>query len=453
MTPIPDSVPAPHSEPTLERLPPGPRLRIVQVARYVRNSDAYLAAGLAKYGDPFLYRAPGISLAVTANPEIIEQIYGAPPGTFGVDAWVIHPLVGVNSLLGTSGEQHQRDRKLLMPPFHGARMRNYGTTIRETAIEAAERLRPGKPFRSLELSQHITIEVILRAVFGVVERARRARYRHAIAAWMESVNPLFLMVRALRRPAFPPWRTYSRALAALDALILEEIEQRRDRATGEDILSLMMAARYDDGSAMSRQELRDQLLTLLLAGHETSAVSISWALYELHRKPDVLEKLRNEIDGLPVNCAPDDLVGLPYLEAVCKETLRLHVVTPNVPKHLNVPMKIGRYLLPAGSGVTIAFGAVHQRPELYPGPTVFRPERFLERKFGPFEFVPFGGGNRRCIGAAFAMYEIKLVLAELVRRYRFRLAGDAPELTVLRGVTLGPANGVPMVLEGAISRP
>ena len=176
-------------------------------------------------------------------------------------------------------------------------------------------------------------------------------------------------------------------------------------------------------------------------------MSIAWALYELHRNPTVLEKLLDEVESQPLDCAPDDLMGLPYLEAVCKETLRLHPVTPNVPKQLNVPMKLGKYLLPAGAGVTIAFGAVHQRPDLYPEPTLFRPERFLERKFGPFEFLPFGGGNRRCIGAAFAMYEIKLVLAELLRRYRFRLSGIAPERTVLRSVTLGPANGVPMVLE------
>jgi cytochrome P450 len=264
---------------------------------------------------------------------------------------------------------------------------------------------------------------------------------------MESVNPLFLMVRSLRHPLFPPWRSYSRALGALDALIFEELEQRQQSGPGEDILSLMMAARYDDGAAMSRQELRDQLLTLLLAGHETSAVSIAWALYELDRHPDVLQKLLNEIESLPLDCAPDDLIALPYLEAVVKETLRLHAVTPNVPKQLNVPMQIGRYRLPAGAGVTIAFGAVHQRPELYPEPTMFRPDRFLERKFSPFEYLPFGGGNRRCIGAAFAMYEIRIVLAELLRRFRFRYSGSAPERTVLRGVTLGPASGVPMVLE------
>ncbi|MGE5730427.1 MAG: cytochrome P450 [Gemmatimonas sp.] len=439
--------PTPAADPTIEGLPPGPSLAFVQLARFVRNSDAYLAAGIKRYGDPFHYRAPGISLSVTANPEIIEQIYGAPAGTFGVDAWVIAPLVGENSLLGMNGERHQRDRKLLMPPFHGARMRTYGAVIREAALEASDRIQPGESFRALELTQHITIEVILRAVFGVVERSRRERYRHAIAAWMESVNPLFLMVRSLRHPFFPPWRRYSRALATLDALIFEEIEQRQQSQPGEDILSLMMAARYDDGAAMSRQELRDQLLTLLLAGHETSAVSIAWALYELHRNPTVLEKLLDEVESQPLDCAPDDLMGLPYLEAVCKETLRLHPVTPNVPKQLNVQMKLGKYLLPAGAGVTIAFGAVHQRPDLYPEPTLFRPERFLERKFGPFEFLPFGGGNRRCIGAAFAMYEIKLVLAELLRRYRFRLSRIAPERTVLRSVTLGPANGVPMVLE------
>lgn len=446
MTSTPDFAPAALVDPTIEGLPPGPPLRLIQMARFVRNSEAYLTAGLQKYGDPFQYRAPGISLAVTANPETIEHIYGAPAGTFGVDAWVIAPIVGENSVLGMSGERHQRDRKLLMPPFHGARMRAYATLIRDTTLEASERLRPGEPFRALELTQQIAIEVILRAIFGVVVPARRERYRHAIEAWMNSVNPLFLMMRSLRHPLFPPWRKYCRALAELDALVFEEIEQRQLSQPGEDILSLMTAARYDDGRPMSRQELRDQLLTLLFAGHETSAVSIAWALYELHRHPDALRKLHNEIDSLPTDCAPDDLAGLPYLEAVCRETLRLHPVTPNVPKQLNVPMRIGKYQLPAGSGVTIAYAAVHRRADLYPEPTQFRPERFIERKYGPFEFLPFGGGNRRCLGAAFAMYEIKLVLAELLRHHRFRLSASSPERTVLRSVTLGPADGVPMVI-------
>jgi cytochrome P450 len=444
MTTTPDLIST--TDPTIEGLPPGPSLRLVQMARFVRDSEAYLAEGLAKYGDPFHYRAPGVSLAVTANPETIEQIYSAPSGTFGVDAWVIAPVVGENSLLGMSGDRHHRDRKLLMPPFHGARMRTYATLIRDTTLEASERLRPGEPFRALELTQHIAIEVILRAVFGVVESGRRERYRNAIEAWMNAVNPLFLFVRSLRHRFFPPWRTYARALDALDALVFEEIEQRQHSRPGDDILSLMIAARYDDGSPMTRQELRDQLLTLLFAGHETSAVSIAWALYELHRHPEVLGRLLREIGSQPEDCEPDDLAGLPYLEAVCKETLRLHAVTPNVPKQLKVPMKIGKYLLPAGSGVTIAYASVHQRPELYPEPTRFRPERFIERKYGPFEYLPFGGGNRRCIGAAFAMYEIKIVLAELLRRYRFQLAEGAPERTVLRSVTLGPANGVPMTV-------
>ena len=241
---------------------------------------------------------------------------------------------------------------------------------------------------------------------------------------MDGIGQPALSDGALAAPSFfPALAELLARLGALDALIFEELEQRQQSEPGEDILSLMMAARYDDGAAMSRQELRDQLLTLLLAGHETSAVSIAWALYELDRNPDVLQKLLNEIESLPLDCAPDDLIALPYLEAVVKETLRLHVVTPNVPKQLNVPMQIGRYLLPAGAGVTIAFGAVHQRPELYPEPTLFRPERFLERKFGPFEYLPFGGGNRRCIGAAFAMYEIRIVLAELASALSLSLLG------------------------------
>ena len=228
-------------------------------------------------------------------------------------------------------------------------------------------------------------------------------------------------------------------------MVREEIAARRD-APGEDILSLMLAARYDDGEAMTDPQIRDELLTLLAAGHETTAIALAWAMYWLHRDPAALERLRAELATLGDEPDPEAIAQLPYLEAVCNETLRLYPIVPLAPRTLRQPMTLGEHEIPAGVNVGACTVLVHRHPALYPDPDSFRPERWLARKFAAWEFTPFGGGIRRCIGAAFAVYEMKQVLAAILPRHRLRLADDAAIGPARRNITLGPRGGVRMIL-------
>jgi len=292
----------------------------------------------------------------------------------------------------------------------------------------------------LRAAQNISLKVIQRAVFGVQDSSSVRAWSAAVVAMMDSAHPAGMFFKAFRVAPFGlgPWAKFIAARAAVDRMIYREIHERRTHARyGDDILSLMMQARYDDGSSMSDAELRDELLTLLLAGHETTAISLSWALYWLHRDSRKLERLRDELDGAAES---DAIAQFPYLDAVCNETLRLHPIVTDVVRTARAPLTVGGYMLPAGTAVAVSITNIHERPELYERPGEFEPERFLQKKYSPFEFLPFGGGHRRCLGAAFAQHEMKLVLAEMLSSHRFELVGD--EVPARRGVTIGPARGV-----------
>jgi cytochrome P450 len=436
-------------------LPPGPRVAGVQALRYMNDTYGYLSECARRYGDPFTVPTLGGPLVYTADPEAVRQIFSADPDRF--DVWtpeVLAPVVGDTSLLLVSGARHRRDRKLLMPPFHGARMRAYGRVMAEAASRVAARWRTGERVVALDAMQEISLEVILRAVFGVRDPARVECYRRVIAAINQTAHPAFLFFRFLRREfgGRGPWAKFLRDRARLDALIFEEIAQRRAPGTEtearDDVLSLMMAARHDDGSAMSDAELRDELLTLVLAGHETTAVTLAWALYWLHRDNDARARLLDEVDALGRDPEPDALAGLPFLDAVCNETLRLNPVVAEVVRLLREPFELRGYTLPAGAALAASISLVHEREEVFPDPRSFRPARFLGRKYSPFEFIPFGGGARRCLGAAFAGYEIRVVLATLLRDNVLRLASNTPVRPHRRGVTMGPEGGVPLVFDG-----
>lgn len=433
-------------------LPPGPRFGIVQSLGYMRDPYAIYADRIARYGDPV--RIPTINgpLVVTADPEGVKQIFAADPDTFEV--WtpdLLAPMVGSNSLLLVSGARHRRDRKLLTPPFHGARMRAYGESMRGSTLRVAGRFREGEPFLAQTCTQALSLDIIIRTVFGVVEPHKVDALRMAIVGVAETAHPTILFFRSLRRSlgGYGPWDAFVRARDSLDRIMFAEIRERRQSGhSGEDILSMMLAARYEDGGAMSDDELRDELLTLLLAGHETTAIALAWSLYWLHRHPDTLAKVHAELDALPPDAAPDALAQLPYLDAVCSETLRLHPIVPDIARRLRRPFELKGYLLPAGESVGVAITALHNRTDLYPEPTRFRPERFIERRFSPFEWAPFGGGARRCLGAAFAQFEMKIVLGTLLRAYRFRLDEPGDVKPARRSITMGPATGVRLVYEG-----
>jgi cytochrome P450 len=436
-------------------LPPGPPGGLLTTVRTLRDPFAALVGYVGKYGDPFTVSlALQGKIVVTGDLDSVRGVFGAPPETFGsIGARVMGPILGPGSVLVLEGAAHRRARKLLNPPFHGDRMRAHGRVMCDIARERTFHLAVGSRFTVQEVAQAISLEVILQAVFGVRGSERLARFDRAVRAVMGSLGA-WVALPFLRHSfaGLGPWARFQRRRVALAGLVSEEIASRQSTlptlaAPGEgnereDILSLLLAARYEDGAPMTEADVFDQLLTLVAAGHETTMIALSWAFYWLHRTPEALERLHAELDALPPDADPELLARLPYLEAVVQETLRLYPVVPIATRLLAVPFELKGYTLPAGVSVGVATGLVHYREDLYPDPTRFSPERFIGRSFGPAEYFPFGGGVRRCLGAAFATYELKLVLATLLRSLRVRLVRAAPVRPAMRAAGVGPGGPV-----------
>lgn len=419
----------------------------MQTFRYARDPYGFLAGMLARHGDPFTAHFVNGTVVMTGDPGTVQKIYSADPDTFiqfGADA--VRPLLGDASIMLMTGDRHRRERKLLMPAFQGERMRAYAETMQAAAHAAAAAWPRGQIFVFQDSAQWISLEVIVRAVFGVVDPARVEVVRAAVLELVDATVPSVLFFPFLQREFFGlgPWARLQRARRRFGALIAEELAARRSRpgASGPDILSSMFAARHDDGSAMTDGELEAELLTLLVAGHETTGIALAWAIYWLHRDRERLGKLLAELDGAGDHPAPDVLARLPYLDAVVHETLRLHPIAPDTPRLLARPFELAGYSLPAGVAVAPATALLHARPDVYPEPHAFRPERFLGAKFSPFQYTPFGGGHRRCLGSAFAMYELKIVLATLLGHHRLALAEPRDVKPGRRNIVLGPSTGV-----------
>jgi cytochrome P450 len=353
------------------------------------------------------------------------------------------------------GDAHRRERKLLMPPFHGERMRAYGTVMVEAARRAFAGVAQGDAFLAIERSTEISLEAIVRAVIGVEEPDRVGAWQRVIRATLEAAKPMFLFSKATQRAPFGlgPWATYLRASKEADRLLYEQIALTRDHPEGrEDVLSLMVDARYEDGGSMTDEHIRDEVRTLLIAGHETTSITLAWALYAVHRHPAVKGRLCAELDALGPDSAPDEVARLPYLNAVVDETLRRFPVIEAVFRVLRRPWTFGGYDLPAGIAIGAAIVLVHRREDIYPNPDAFQPERFLEGKPKPYEYLPFGGGSRRCIGAAFSHYESCLALATVLREFELELLESREVAVSRRNVTLGPKGGVRMRMVGPRSR-
>jgi cytochrome P450 len=424
----------------------GPRSRLLSTFRILRDPQAWVDRWLERYGDPVTVRTINGTVVMTADPAKAKWIWAHDPddyAQFGVEAMA--PLLGARSLLTVSGEAHRRDRKLLMPPFHGARMRGYADVMAAAARRHFGRAIGVGVVRARDVAQEISMEVIIRTVFGVGDE-RVGTFTEAVLAVVESAGPLAFFVPALQRGIGPlsPYARARRRLEALDVLLQEQIERVRKDGGGDDILSMLVAARWDDGSAMDDAHIRDELRTLLVAGHETTAITIAWALDAVHRDPAVLARLRAELEGAAGS--PEDDAKLPYLDAVGRETLRRWPVLPEVMRVLERPLRFDGRDVPAGHALGVAVVNIHHRPDLYPEPLSFRPERFLERKYGPHEYMPFGGGHRRCLGAAFAEFELEIVLAVAVREFTFELREREVPRAVRRNITMGPRSGVPVVV-------
>ncbi|MEO0375629.1 MAG: cytochrome P450, partial [Cyanobacteria bacterium P01_A01_bin.17] len=397
-----------------------------------------------------------------SHPDVIQQLFSSDTKELVAPSNpLLRPIVGDHSVFGLTGQRHRRERKLLMPPFHRDHIASYGHLITDLTLKALAPLSVGESFIARTLVQDISIEVILRVVFGLNEGQRFEQLKALLVAFSDRIqNPLFisaLFIPTLQQDwgKLTPWGYLKSLQRQISQLLYAEIQDRRSQqdSSSQDILSLLIAAQDEEGQPMSAAELHDELLTLLLAGHEATTNEIAWALYWIHRTPTVLENLQSELKKNGDNLTPIALTQLPYLMAVCNETLRISSVAfLSFPREVAAPMTLMGHHLEPGTRVYACIYLTHRRPDLYPEPEQFRPERFLDRKYSMSEFLPFGGGVRRCIGDVLAQFEMQLIVAQILSHYRLTLASQTPETPKRRGVNVAPASGVKMVVQSSAEK-
>jgi cytochrome P450 family 135 len=419
-----------------EALPPGPPdPRLAQMLQWLARPVTYAERQRDRYGDVFTARIEERPWVMLGDPADVRTVFTAGPARVnaGEANGILRPTLGSHSLLLLDGDEHLRQRKLMLPAFHGERVDRYREIMREATERAVSSWPPGEAFALRPHTQAITLEVIMRAVFGLEEEeeAAVARLREPLRRMLDwAGNPAALLLVAVVGPDHPFVRRVltRRYLEPVDRELYALIAARRaapDLGEREDILSTLLLAHDEEGEPMTDVELRDELLTLLLAGHETTATSLAWAVERLVRHPGGLERLADDAE---------------YAEAAVKEILRLRPVVAIVLRRLREPLQVGGRELPAGATVAPCILLVHRREDIYRDPEAFRPERFLERPPGTYSWIPFGGGVRRCLGAAFAQIEMQVVLQTLAQAVRLEAVGEA-EGVRRRGVTLVPARG------------
>ncbi|WXB20195.1 cytochrome P450 [Pendulispora albinea] len=449
------------------------------------NPGSFLDRCHRQFGDTFTARFGSYPPSVfVSHPEDIKRVFLASSDEVSAgeaNTNLMGFLFGQSSVLSLDGKSHLRARRMVMPPFHSERLRTYYGSMRARTDEAIRRWPVGRPFSMHEEMHRLTFDIILGILFGPQEREFYEPFRSLVAELVKQTeSPLFHALFAMlpseqltawltRSPArvslgplgerditrILPGGAILRAKHGIDAMVYGEITRRRASPyRGDDVLSTFLDAKGEDGRGMSDAELHDQLITLFIAGHDTTATALSWAFYHLLKQPGVLGKLRAEVNHVP---ADDEAWGhriceLPYLDAFIKETMRLTPVAPIIIRILQQPLTIGKYEIPAGSYVTPCVYLTHRRPDVWPEPERFRPERFLGTKTNPYEFFPFGGGVRRCLGASFALHEMKLLLAQVISRTELRLEPGPDEPIARKGLFLAPGRGVSVIVDGRPKR-
>lgn len=447
-----NSLPSTPSTALQSRLPPGPRGSWRPTLQLIRNPRAAMERWVKDFGDPFLLNALNGPVVVTGREDLIRTIHGQDPNIYSPFATgTIAPLIGSGSMLILEGDPHRRERRLVMPMFHGDRMKAYGLSMQQSALEQLEQFRARGQFDTLELMTAISLEVIVRTIFGGNNRELTNKLMEASRSLVANSHPLLFFSKKAHFSllGFSPWDRYVRAKQTLLKLLDEVVTSRQQGPEeSDDILALLCSATYEDGEKITRDHLFAELITFLFAGHETTALSLTWAIYHLHSNKDCLARLRDELDSLPDN-SPVSLSGAAYLKAAVQETLRIHPIVTETLRKLKAPLQLGEYVIPVGTAVAPATVLAHHNPSTYPEPESYRPERFIERSYSPFEYMPFGGGHRRCIGAAFATYEMAIVLGTLLKRFEWELVDSQPVIPKRRSVTIGPSTGVPIRVLGS----
>jgi cytochrome P450 family 135 len=411
---------------------------------FFRRPTAFLERCHERYGDAFTLRMPRTEpMVFLADPDLVKEVWtrdklnGLPSGR----RITLQPVLGPRSLLLQEGGEHLRRRRLMLPPFHGERMRRYGELMDEVTLRDIDEWPVGRPFALMPRMRSITRDVILRALFGTQAGAREDELRRRIDDVLARTTRTTTQLTVLTGEALGVKQTpFHRAVRRMDDVLREEIRERQvapDLEERDDVLSMLVLARDDDGSPLDEDELRDQLVTLLLAGHETTATALAWAFDALFRNPEVLARLQASL-------ADSD----EYLDAVVEETLRIRPTVQDVGRRLGEPLRTnGGLTIEAGTAVFASVHLIHHRSDLYPDPLAFRPERYLgDERPSTYAWIPFGGGMRRCLGAAFAQFEMRRVLRTVLEHVDLRPATDGAEPLERRPVTVVPRHGTPAVL-------
>jgi cytochrome P450 len=423
-------------------------LNILQQLRYF-NEPLSMSGWLREhYGDFVPMAFGGQEYIGIASAEAARQVFSADPNGYEV-FWKesFTALMGEESVWVIIGEKHRKERLLFSPAVHANHFRHYGGVIREIARLHFGKWRAGTTVRAIDTTLGIALDVIMRLVFGAEGEQEMAEGRKALSESTGNIHPLIVFFPALQKPWFPLWRRYTSARQAMYAWTDKLVAARRAAGRNvQDVLGVLMNVRDEHENPVDSDYLHTELNSILSAGHETTAVALGWALYELGQHPEILKKLRDELTALGPDPDPALILSLPYLDAICKETIRLHPILAECARIPMQPMEIAGHYIPAGRALGVSIVSIHHDPALYPEPGAYRPERFLERNYSVYEFLPFGGGHRRCLGAGLAEYTMRIALSEAVMRWDFETARKDKD--VRRNIAMGPKHGVRLRILG-----
>jgi cytochrome P450 len=405
-----------------------------------------------KFGDTFMVRALNGDVVATCDRENVRKVFAArsdETGQFAVET--IKPLMGGSSVLLIEGEQHRRERGLLSPAFRGQRINKNAELIREVAMRVASDWETGETIRMMDPALEVSLEVIIRVVFGVQAEDKVESLKRQIKSFVGTFHPMLAFSKLLQRPllGLSPWNRFVKARNELHESLDAEIGRHSGCPVMQDnMLSGLLHSKYEDGENATSTGIRDQLVAMLMAGHETTQIAISWAMNWLHRHPEYADRLRAELDE---DDSVEAITNSSLLNGICNESLRINSVISDVVRTLREPMEWQEGTLPAGTNIAVAICLIHEDPELYPEPFRFNPDRWNDRDFKPTEFIPFGGGTRKCLGATLAMLEMKMVVAAWMKNFQFESPSDAPEKEPLyrRNITMAPKSGIPLKFIGA----
>ena len=427
------------------RLPQGPTGKFLPTMRLMRDFRGTLESWVAEFGDPIFVNALNGPIVVTGRSDLIETIFSADSAIFETFAKnTLTPILGTGSMLQLDGQSHQRERKLIMPMFHGQRMKSYIDSMQRIAIRSFEQHCDAGTVSMLDITTTISLDVIVNVILGAEDEEAVATLVRQAAAIVKQTSPMFFFSRKAQFRFFglSPWDRFRKTQRALRETLTQEVQKRKQSTEGrEDILSLLVESRYEDGSEMDLDHLLDELGTFLFAGHETSALAMAWAVYYLLNTPDALEQLVAELDA-NADKELGEIARLPWLNAVVSESLRLNPIVGDVLRVLKEPLELGEFRVPAGYAVAPAIALAHYNETVFPDPERFDPSRFIDKRYSPGEYLPFGGGVRRCAGAAFALHEMAIVLATLFSRYELELRETEPVVPKRRNITIGPSTGI-----------